>query len=214
MDDPQALRRRYPGLLIERQRNGNPRYRVRVESDSTKRLTLALGPEHPDFDSHYRQARQGLLPNEQHWMKAGIAANHVVRAHVTRMLKGAKQRAKASGRAFDLREEDVYDLLNAQAGRCALSGIQFDLSPTDTRRRPYSPSLDRISPKGGYTKGNVRLLCVVVNLALGDWGDEVLQAVARHIVLHGVPLTPKGVPPEIALLASAFEMKRKSGPRK
>jgi hypothetical protein len=214
MSESGDLRKRFPGLLVERQRNGAPRYRVRVEGDNAKRLTIPCGPEHPEFDRLYRQARRGLLPNEKPWMKAGIGSDYAVRSHVSGMLKGAKQRARTSGREFDLTEADVLALMEAQNCCCALSGIQFDLSTGDSRRRPYSPSLDRISAKGGYTKGNVRLLCVVVNLALGDWGDEVLQAVARHIVLHGVPHTSKGVPPEIAVLAEAFETKRKTGPRR
>lgn len=214
MYDSVSLTNQYPGLVIDKNRNGTARFRVRVQGTASRRVTLPFGPDNPNFYRYYQKARQGLLLHEETWMKSGMGDKHIVRARVTRMLAGAKQRAVASSREFDLEVDDVLKLLSDQNCRCALSGIEFDLSPSATRRKPYAPSLDRISAKGGYTKGNVRLLCVVVNLALGDWGDEVLQAVARHIVLHGVPHTPKGVPPEISLLAMAFENKRKSGPRK
>lgn len=54
-----ALRVNYPGLLIERHRNGTPRYRVRVEGDPRRRITLPVDPDHPDFMHHYLAAREG-----------------------------------------------------------------------------------------------------------------------------------------------------------
>lgn len=49
----------YPGLLIERHRNGAARYRVRVEGDPKRRVHIPVGPDHPDFIGHYRAARVG-----------------------------------------------------------------------------------------------------------------------------------------------------------
>lgn len=49
----------FPGLLIERHRNGSPRYRVRVEGDKTRRIPVPVGPDHPDFANHYWSARLG-----------------------------------------------------------------------------------------------------------------------------------------------------------
>lgn len=51
----------FPGLLIERNRNGSPRCRVRVEGDRTKRITLPVGPDHTDFQNYYAAARAGEL---------------------------------------------------------------------------------------------------------------------------------------------------------
>lgn len=50
-----------PGLLQERHRNGTPRWRVRVEGDKTRRITLPVGPDSPDFLHHYHAARVGEL---------------------------------------------------------------------------------------------------------------------------------------------------------
>ncbi len=56
----------YPGLLIERHRNGSPRYRVRVEGNPKRRVHIPVGPEHPDFIAHYRAARFGeMLTNDK-----------------------------------------------------------------------------------------------------------------------------------------------------
>lgn len=49
----------FPGLTEERLPSGNKRWRVRVEGARARKITLPFGPEHPDFDSHYRAARAG-----------------------------------------------------------------------------------------------------------------------------------------------------------
>lgn len=48
-----------PGLLIERNRNGSPRYRVRVDGNKHRRITIPVGPDHADFPHHYYAARAG-----------------------------------------------------------------------------------------------------------------------------------------------------------
>jgi len=51
----------FPGLLIEQNRNGSPRYRVRVEGDKKRRITIPVAPDHPDFANHYHAARAGEI---------------------------------------------------------------------------------------------------------------------------------------------------------
>ena len=50
-----------PGFLIERNRNGSPRYRVRVEGQRGRKITIPVGPEHSDFRNHYESARAGEI---------------------------------------------------------------------------------------------------------------------------------------------------------
>jgi integrase len=54
-----VMRVDFPGLLIEKNRNGTKRYRVRVEGNKRKRMTVPVGPEHSDFAHHYYAARAG-----------------------------------------------------------------------------------------------------------------------------------------------------------
>lgn len=54
-----ALRVDFPGLLIERHRNGTLRYRVRVEGQKARRMPVPVPPDHPDFAHHYHAARAG-----------------------------------------------------------------------------------------------------------------------------------------------------------
>ncbi len=51
----------FPGLLIERHRNGSPRIRVRVEGNADLRIHIPVTPDHPDFAHHYHAARAGQL---------------------------------------------------------------------------------------------------------------------------------------------------------
>lgn len=57
------MRVNFPGFLTERNRNGSPRYRVRVENNNSRKLTIPVGPLHPDFPNHYYAARMGEIWN-------------------------------------------------------------------------------------------------------------------------------------------------------
>lgn len=72
----------------------------------------------------------------------------------------------------------------AHRGCCAISGLSFALTrlPEAFVKHPFAPSLDRINCGGGYTPGNVRLVCIAVNFGLGQWGEEVFRSIAEATV--------------------------------
>jgi hypothetical protein len=94
---------------------------------------------------------------------------------------GAMQRARARGLPVD---PDLvaltFDLFEAQGGRCALTGVEFDLRVVGAgqARRPFAPSLDRIDCSGGYTRDNARLVCQAVNFALNAFGEDIFREIA------------------------------------
>ncbi|WP_306446769.1 tyrosine-type recombinase/integrase [Falsiruegeria mediterranea] len=49
----------FPGFLVEQNRNGSPRYRVRAEGQKGRKITIPVGPDDPDFANHYYAARSG-----------------------------------------------------------------------------------------------------------------------------------------------------------
>jgi hypothetical protein len=49
---------------------------------------------------------------------------------------------------------------------------------------PTNISVDRINPKKGYTKDNVRLLCWAVNSFKLTGSDEQMIEMARAVVAH------------------------------
>lgn len=84
---------------------------------------------------------------------------------------------------IDLTESDVQAMIERSGLRCEVSGIKFDMRKVPGMRiRPWAPSIDRIKPALPYTKGNCRVVCAAVNLALNQFGDEVFFAIAQSIV--------------------------------
>lgn len=109
--------------------------------------------------------------------RPGIEIPHRVLA---RLMRAARTRARNRSVAFDLTPEFMADLYARQEGRCALTGIRFDLSTEwEGRVRPYGISIDRIVGKGGYTQDNVRLLCTSLNIAINEFGWEVFRNIAK-----------------------------------
>lgn len=103
------------------------------------------------------------------------------------MLASARRRARKCGAEFSITAELVEGLL--QSGRCAISGIPLDLEPPENLepgpRNPIAPSLDRIDPDRGYVPGNVRIVCVAINSAMGCWGEEVTKAIMQEWIRGG-----------------------------
>ena len=61
--------------------------------------------------------------------------------------------------------EYALSLLEAQKGRCAVSGIFMDEGPHTPKSRAFQPSLDAISPTLGHVRGNLRWICCFLNSA-------------------------------------------------
>lgn len=49
----------YKGLLSDRMKSGNTRWRVHVEGQRNRKITIPMGPGEPGFDAYYRAARRG-----------------------------------------------------------------------------------------------------------------------------------------------------------
>lgn len=98
------------------------------------------------------------------------------------LLKQACRNAGKRGIPFDLASSDYAEIVNRCAGHCEVSGIPLENDLPNGKRRPFAPSLDRINSSLGYTRENCRIVCVIVNLALNEWGVEPLLVVARSLV--------------------------------
>lgn len=99
------------------------------------------------------------------------------------LLRSIKKNARARGLAVEINARDILELFDNSDLRCTISNIDFDFSKLDTesRCRPFAPSIDRINSKRGYTKDNIRLVCFAVNYAMSDWGLPVLERIAQGI---------------------------------
>ena len=99
-------------------------------------------------------------------------------------LKRARQRARRYDIEFTLTDDDLHALWEACEGRCAVSGLPFSLDTFGDAlvKHPFAPSIDRIESRKGYTLKNSRLVCTAANLAMNQWGEEVLRRVSKGVV--------------------------------
>lgn len=100
-----------------------------------------------------------------------------------KMLASVKGGARSRNIRFSITEVDLSNLLKRAGGRCEVTGIPFALRDRDERwvRKPWQPSLDRINSREGYYLDNCRIVCLAVNVALNEWGDDVLRTIAKAI---------------------------------
>ena len=110
-----------------------------------------------------------------------VPASAGLRSALNSVRSIARRRGEKS---FDLTLGALENLWHRQGGRCALSGLEFDDErfPNAFVRHPFAASVDRIDPTDQHRIGNVRLVCVAVNFARGQWGDDVFREIAYGIV--------------------------------
>lgn len=139
----------------------------------------------PEFLEAYQLAASGERPKVARIGRYERRTERIASAFAT-TLSGCKARAAQKGRGFDLTVEWLCDLARRQDFRCAVTGIALDLKNPSRRdrRNPFAPSIDRINSKGGYTKDNVRIVALAVNIMLADWGEEVLAHVAESLLVN------------------------------
>lgn len=74
-----------------------------------------------------------------------------------------------------------------EAGFCPVTGIKFDLTDEHQKmsgryRNPYSPSVDRIDPRLGYTNENTRIVITQYNIMKNDLADYELLFICQQVV--------------------------------
>jgi hypothetical protein len=103
----------------------------------------------------------------------------------------AEARAKKFGRELMTRAE--FDAMWERAGaKCELTGVAFRIRPADCvdRMWPWGASLDRIDNSKGYAYGNSRLVCIAMNMALQDFGEDVFRVLALSYKMYQAGLHP------------------------
>lgn len=100
---------------------------------------------------------------------------------------GARKRAIKKSSEQDLSKGEAEALWLRCNGKCEVTGIPFSLDNSDTgsTRRPWAPSIDQIESGKGYTIANVRVVCIAVNIAMNQWGENVLYRIAVCLLTEG-----------------------------
>lgn len=102
---------------------------------------------------------------------------------VTKLVNQARHNSKMANVLFKITVDDFYELYRRSKGYCEVSGIPFNLNSIEgARRRPYAPSIGRIERMRGYVQSNCRIVCASVNLAMNDFGEDVLWEIASSMV--------------------------------
>lgn len=91
---------------------------------------------------------------------------------------------------YELTRQEEQALIARCQGCCEVTGLPFRPPSEQYSRNPYGPSLDRIDSSKGYTPDNVRIVCVAANLAMNEWGEEVLSRIAKAYVLANTKELP------------------------
>ena len=100
----------------------------------------------------------------------------------TRLYHTTRSRSVQLEREFDLTAAFLRQLLQQQGGRCALSGVPMQAG-SRVPLHPCQVSVDRIDSGRGYTRDNVQLVALCMNLGKGNTPDEQFRAVLRAMTV-------------------------------
>ena len=100
------------------------------------------------------------------------------------VVAGCRSRAKRKGLSVDIDVLYVTALLEKQDGKCAVTKINLESSECNSRKgsNPWTISIDRIDSSKGYTKDNIRLVCLMYNMCKGIWSDEDVITMCKGIL--------------------------------
>jgi len=120
---------------------------------------------------HEHGWRDGYEQGDRDWKEvASLVCN--------RHRSGALKR----GMPFQLKPKIIYAMMKETGFRCSVSGIPFSKRFAESGRvDPWGPSVDRIENRQGYTLENCRIVCLAANIAMSDWGLDVLLRLSRGI---------------------------------
>lgn len=98
------------------------------------------------------------------------------RGRAQRLMGSIRKRSKQKGQKFDITLDWLEERI--APGVCQVTGLPFDFS---SGRSPYSPSIDKIDPKGAYTQDNAQVVVWMYNAAKGHWGHEDVMKMVRKL---------------------------------
>jgi len=105
------------------------------------------------------------------------------RTFISSLVSGIKRRCIKNNIKYNLSVKYIYSMFIKQHGKCSKTGIIFEISNGEKWScSPNSPSIDRINFKGGYTKNNIQLICMVYNFCKHTWTDNDVELFAKRLL--------------------------------
>lgn len=96
----------------------------------------------------------------------------------------SKIRAKNKGLKYDIDPQYLLSIF-PKDGLCPILNIRFDFRKSlmgKGNAHKYAPSLDRINPRLGYTRGNVQWVSHLANLMMSEADGDDLCKFAKWII--------------------------------
>lgn len=144
--------------------------------------------------SIYRRGdRYYWLDNQRRWVALGATVERALMIHgkfavpsdefVAGMFKALRANASRRGIEVLITLDDLRGMVAAAGGKCAVTGLRWDFRRLpECRARPWIPSVDRKIAAKPYSTDNCRIVCAAVNVAMSDYGEEVLRVIAKRLV--------------------------------
>ena len=128
-----------------------------------------------------------LIHNRKNWKglrsKCKACGNLEMRINysknpIPQILGGAKRRAKQKNIPFAIDAEYLKSIY-PKNNMCPVLNISFQVGYKSENKKnaDYAPSLDRIIPEKGYVKGNLIIVCNIVNRVKTDSSIEIIEKV-------------------------------------
>lgn len=125
-----------------------------------------------------RARRLANLDYERLQQRASFQTTRIISPWLL-LLAAAKERAKKYNIPFDLTEAWA---INRWTGCCELTDIPFRLGARGNGPKTFSPSIDQIVARKGYTQNNCRFVLWAVNALKHDGTDEDMYLVAAALM--------------------------------
>ncbi len=153
-----------PGLCSEKTPAGNPRWRVRVEGDKDKKITIPVGPSHLDFDEHYSAAREGRKFVEKKTIRPGKGSLDEMSE---RFIEWMRNHIKAGNRRQSTLESRVTGLNHARKCRSQNNKFRIGQMNADLPREAFTHIRDSFGSQTGAAHS-----CLKALRALYTWGVD------------------------------------------
>ncbi len=125
---------------------------------------------------YYEANPEKKKESHRKWREANPFKNTI------RMIKGRSMKKEIP---FDLDIEYLKQLWEICGGICSMTGVpMLKISEEGHGKDPFVMSVDRIISEKGYTKGNVRLVCMWYNNARSNNDDKFTLEMFQRTIDH------------------------------
>mgnify|MGYP001333366704 FL=1 len=101
---------------------------------------------------------------------------------IPQMLSNSRIGAKNKNVPHNITTKDINDIW-PKDNKCPVLNINFEMGYKNKKTKSYAPSLDRIEPKKGYVKGNILVICDIVNRLKLDASIEDLRKISNFLLI-------------------------------